>query len=90
MCEYIFQLSTYVEPRKSYDYAVEVMNDFVIKGNIDQLNNFIKSYHKDETQYRILQIDYFTNGGQNSTVYDNIEDYRDQEYEVVENENFKM
>lgn len=64
MCEYIFQLSTYVEARKSYEYAVDVMNDLVAKGDMDTLYSFIKTYHKDETQYRILQIDYFKNGEQ--------------------------
>ena len=90
MSEFVFQTNTYVNTLKSYSFALDALNSLEMISNLDSVYGFIKKYHQDDTDYRILEIARKVNGNYQTMVYEDPDNYREQEYEVISSGDFKM
>jgi hypothetical protein len=88
--EYIFQLNTYVNTQKSYDYSLDLMNKLTPVTDDYALYDFIRSYHTSNTDFLILEITHTEEGTVKKYVFDDYNDYRSQEYVIIEDGNFEV
>ena len=111
MSEYIFQLTTYITAQKSYELALDEINNLKTYSSVAYLANFVEEYHDDKTQYKILELKYYdtrmlasiyndelsntnrqlaTDREQQIIMFDNPSNYREQEYEIIEDHDMEL
>jgi class 3 adenylate cyclase len=75
---------------KSYEFALTCLKELSPVYDDTLLNNFIRDYHNEYTDYRVIEIVDSSGTSQVNTIYDDLDNYREQEYEMYDDGDFEI